>query len=173
MFIWVMANESGLYMIWAGTQHYLKDCMCAPRRLRSACASAQSDQSLRCPLEALWILGFSQSALRRLWPDCADAQAETARRLCWAHMWTCRKCCPPTRMRTGDDWVDLIILAAWKWFSVSIYGIVVRVMEVGGGGGGGGWRVELWRSLANCKIPIRMREFSKIHGPFFTWRGPY
>ena len=32
---------------WAGTHHFLQDYMCAKRRLRSACASAQSDQSLR------------------------------------------------------------------------------------------------------------------------------
>ena len=29
----------------------LQDCMCAQRRLRSACTSAQADQSLRCPPE--------------------------------------------------------------------------------------------------------------------------
>ena len=32
---------------WTGIQY----CMCAQRRLRSACASEQSDQSLRCPPE--------------------------------------------------------------------------------------------------------------------------
>ena len=31
----------------AGTQHFLQDRMCAQRRLRSACAYAQADQSLR------------------------------------------------------------------------------------------------------------------------------
>ena len=30
-----------------GTQHFLQDCMCAQRRLKSACTFAQSDQSLR------------------------------------------------------------------------------------------------------------------------------
>ena len=29
-------------------------CMCAQRRLRSDCASAQSDQSLRCPIQETW-----------------------------------------------------------------------------------------------------------------------
>ena len=33
--------------------------MCVQRRLRSACASAQSDQSLHCPIERLLILGGS------------------------------------------------------------------------------------------------------------------
>ena len=44
-----------VYINWlficAGEQHFLKDCMCAQRRFRSAFASAKSDQSLRCPLE--------------------------------------------------------------------------------------------------------------------------
>ena len=35
-------------IIW---QYFLQDCMCAQRRLRSACAYAQSDQSLRWPSE--------------------------------------------------------------------------------------------------------------------------
>ena len=30
---------------------FLQDSMCAQRRLRSACADAQADQSLRSPLE--------------------------------------------------------------------------------------------------------------------------
>ena len=30
-------------------QNFLQDCICAQRRLSSACPSAQSDQSLRCP----------------------------------------------------------------------------------------------------------------------------
>ena len=34
-----------------GTEQFLQDCMCAQRRLRSACASAQADQSHLCPLE--------------------------------------------------------------------------------------------------------------------------
>ena len=29
---------------WAGAQHFLQDCMCTQRRLRFACAFAQSDQ---------------------------------------------------------------------------------------------------------------------------------
>ena len=44
---------------WAGAQHFLRDCVCAQQRLRSACASAQADQRLRCqPEYALgdWLL---------------------------------------------------------------------------------------------------------------------
>ena len=37
--------------IWARAQHFLRDYMCAQRRFRSACTSAQADQSLRCPFE--------------------------------------------------------------------------------------------------------------------------
>ena len=74
----------------------------AQRRLRSAWASAQSDQSLRCPHSAwasaqsdslsAFSLGirpvWSESSLstygqRRLWSDWADAQADLSLR--WAH----------------------------------------------------------------------------------------
>ena len=37
-------------LIWAMPQHFLPYCMCAQSRLRSACASAQSDPSLRMAL---------------------------------------------------------------------------------------------------------------------------
>ena len=46
----------------AGTQHFLQDCMCTQRRLRSACASAQSDQSLRRMFEGK---ASSQGVFRR------------------------------------------------------------------------------------------------------------
>ena len=36
---------------WAASWQNQQNGMCAQRRLRSACASAQSDQSLRCPQE--------------------------------------------------------------------------------------------------------------------------
>ena len=52
--------------------------LCAQRRLRSAWASAQSDQSLRCVGPKL-----SSCGQRRLWSDWADAQADLSRR--WAH----------------------------------------------------------------------------------------
>ena len=37
--------------MWAASRQYLQYGMCAQRRLRSAWASTQSDQSLRCPHE--------------------------------------------------------------------------------------------------------------------------
>ena len=50
--------------------------LCAQRRLRSAWASAQSDQSLRCAK-------LSSCGQRRLWSDWADAQADLYLR--WVH----------------------------------------------------------------------------------------
>ena len=46
--------------------------MCAQRRLRSAWASTQSDQSLHCPHEETWVLSYSLSGQRRLRSDWAD-----------------------------------------------------------------------------------------------------
>ena len=57
--------------------------VCAQRRLRSAWASAQSDQSLRCPNEEAWTLSYPLSAQQRLWSDWEDAQADLSLR--WAH----------------------------------------------------------------------------------------
>ena len=40
--------------------------MCAQKRLGSAWASAQSDQSFRCPQEETWVLSYPLSAQQRL-----------------------------------------------------------------------------------------------------------
>ena len=56
--------------------------MCAQQRIRSAWASAQSDQSLCCPHKAR-VLSYPLSAQQRHWPDCADAHADLSLR--WAH----------------------------------------------------------------------------------------
>ena len=63
---------------WQNQQNYLS----VQWRLRSAWASAQSDQSLRCPhlLSAQW----------RLWSDWADAQADLSLR--WAQRSFCWFC---------------------------------------------------------------------------------
>ena len=53
-------------------------------------ASTQSDQSFRCPPEDA-LDHKLHSAMRRLWLDCADAQADLSLR--WAHMQSCRNCC--------------------------------------------------------------------------------
>ena len=57
--------------------------VCAQRRLRSAWASAQSDQSLRLRLMGSEGPKLSSCGQRRLWSDWADAQADLS--LHWAH----------------------------------------------------------------------------------------
>ena len=42
-------------------------------------------------LKTLWMLGYQQSAMRRLWSDLVDAQVDMSLR--WALMQSCRKCC--------------------------------------------------------------------------------
>ena len=67
---------------WAATWQN-QQSECAPNELRSAWASAQSDQSSLC---TQWVAKDPQlSSCRqlRLWPDWADAQADL--RLRWAH----------------------------------------------------------------------------------------
>ena len=54
--------------------------ICAQRRLRSACASAQADQSLRCPLEETSDPFLSKERQRRLWADSANAQTDLSLR---------------------------------------------------------------------------------------------
>ena len=55
--------------------------LCAQRRLRSAWAFAQSDQSLRCALNGL----LSSCGQRRLWSDWADTQADLSLRWVLSH----------------------------------------------------------------------------------------
>ena len=57
-------------------------CVCAQRRLRWTWASAQSDQSLRCPHEKSF-RSYPLSAQRRLRSDWAGSQADLSLR--WAH----------------------------------------------------------------------------------------
>ena len=57
--------------------------VCTQRRLRSAWASAQADQSLHCRMKKPSVLSYPLSAQRRLWSDWADAQADLSLR--WAH----------------------------------------------------------------------------------------
>ena len=73
--------------IWAASWQNQQNGMWAQRRLRSAWAFAQSDQSLCCPHKKAWVLSYPLSAQQRLWSDWADAQAadQTGRmpRLIW------------------------------------------------------------------------------------------
>ena len=58
--------------------------VCAQRRLRSAWASAQSDQTVfAVRMKKHWVLSYPLSAQRGLWSDWANAQADLSLR--WAH----------------------------------------------------------------------------------------
>ena len=73
---------------WAAPWQNQQNDLCTQRRLRSAWASAQSDQSLRCPHEET--LSYPLSALQRLWSAWVDAQADLSLR--WAHRSFCWFC---------------------------------------------------------------------------------
>ena len=47
----ILKEMSTVMFNWAASWHNQQSGMCAQRRLRSAWASAQSDQRLRCPHE--------------------------------------------------------------------------------------------------------------------------
>ena len=69
-------DEAGKWILkWATSWQNQQNVMCAQQRLRSAWASAQSDESLRCPHEEAWVLSYQLSIQRRLWTDWPDAQS--------------------------------------------------------------------------------------------------
>ena len=83
-----------LLRLWDDVSHDMTkptEWVCAQRRLRSAWAFAQSDQSFRCAheeslgpyLPIAWVLTYPLSAQWRLWSDWADGQADLSLR--WAH----------------------------------------------------------------------------------------
>ena len=97
--------------------------MCAQRKLRSAWASAQSDQSLRCVLSGPKGPKLSSCGQRRLWSDCADAQADLRLwsdwadaqadlSLRWAHMPFCWFC---------HEAAHMILSGRCKYSSVMIF----------------------------------------------------
>ena len=67
----------------AEAQDFLQDCMCIKRRLRSACASAQSVQSLQGNLWVAIDPKRLQGDNEDSDPDCADVQADLSVR--WTH----------------------------------------------------------------------------------------
>ena len=83
--------------IWAGAQQFLQYCMCATWRLRTACASVQSDLSL---CRALCVVKDPECLQenREDWSDSVDVQADL--NLCWVHMQSCRECCAPAHFFT-------------------------------------------------------------------------
>ena len=74
--------------IWAAAQQNQQYGLCTQLRLRSAWASAQSDQSLRCQHgESLDPNSYPLSAQRRLRSDWANAKADLS--ICWVHILSC------------------------------------------------------------------------------------
>ena len=78
------------YDIWAAARQNQQNNMCAQWRLRSAWASAQSDQSVRLRSMGSWGPNVSSCGQGRLWSDWADTQADLSLR--WAHMSFCIFC---------------------------------------------------------------------------------
>ena len=75
------SNEEATFgAIRAATSENVPPDMCAQQRLISACASAQSEQSLRCPHEDTRVSCYPKCAEWRFWSDYADLN------LHWAHM---------------------------------------------------------------------------------------
>ena len=75
---------------WAASWQNQQNGMCAQRRLRSAWASAQSDQSFAVRMKKAWVLSYPLSAKRKVLSDWADAQADLSLR--WAHRQLCWFC---------------------------------------------------------------------------------
>ena len=77
-----------LVLMWAASWQNQQSGMCAQRRLRSAWASTQSDQNLRCPHEKkAWVLSYPLSAQWRLirlggCPGWSESSLG-AQSLCW------------------------------------------------------------------------------------------
>ena len=85
-------NESRLYIKWVGAQYFLQDCMCAQRRLRSACAYTQAYQFSFF----FWRRFGSFAAHIVLCEDSGqttNVQADLSPR--WAYMQFQNKCCAP------------------------------------------------------------------------------
>ena len=85
------ANNGCLQKIETSWQNQQND-ICAQGRLRSAWASAQSDRVFAVPIKKHWIFSYPSSALRSLWSDWADDQADQS--LCRVHRsfsWFCHE----------------------------------------------------------------------------------
>ena len=71
-------------MSWAASWQNQQNGMCAQWRLRLACASAQSDRSLRCPHEESSGPWLPIECTAKTWSDWVDTQADPSLR--WAHV---------------------------------------------------------------------------------------
>ena len=61
---------------WAVTGENVPSDLCAQRKFKSICATAQSDHSHRFPHDKKCILGYPKCTQRRFWSDCVNAQAD-------------------------------------------------------------------------------------------------
>ena len=115
-----------IFSIWATTWQNQQNDLYAQLRLRSAWASAQSDQSL---LRAPWAAKdprFCSCRQRRLWSDWADAQADLS--LCWAQKSFCWFYhavaqlfnCELNLETVSDVWI-LIALKNWLTFKYRVF----------------------------------------------------
>ena len=78
--------------ISAEAQHFLQYCMCAQRKLRSACAYTHFKRNLYCSSHESLDVSLI-SAKQWLWSVCAFAQADLSHYL--VDMSSSRKCCAP------------------------------------------------------------------------------
>ena len=102
-------------------QNQQNDCV-PMRRLRSAWASAKSNQSLCCVLNGqLRTQAFFMRTVKTLWPDWADAQADLS--LCWAHMpfcWFCNEVAHIINVKTSTH--------NRAWHLITISNVYVRCL---------------------------------------------
>ena len=88
-----MKGRPKLTWKWAASRQNQQHSMCAQRRLRSAWAYAQmTGLTIVFAVRSIGSLGpkLSSCRQRRLWSDCADAQADLSLR--WARMPFCLFC---------------------------------------------------------------------------------
>ena len=112
--VWASAQWSDwLLLIWAAPGQNQQNDICAQRRLRSAWATAQSDQGLLSSWRSLRPLAILRVHSED-WLDWADAQADPSLR--WAHRpycWFCHaaariyiKAKPPRSFWFGAGWFE-------------------------------------------------------------------
>ena len=82
-------TEACIY-IWASEKNFIEACMCALRKLRSLCASAQADLSFRRAFCGSQGSKASSSWRWRLRSTCADDRS-----LCRTHLQSYVDCCVP------------------------------------------------------------------------------
>ena len=114
----------------------VRSCMyCNLPSFEEVWASAQSDQSLRCPHEESLNPYYPLSAQRRFWSDWADAQADLSLR--WAQMsvcWFCHKAAHMTILMfvvNLSKFLDHAYMRPGhiKYFHDSLYGYRYRWMS--------------------------------------------